>query len=78
MTRCLVLIAVSGADAGAWQERHIASFPGRVVVVTPRSIQAARGVTAFAVLVTDAAADHPRLQEMLEESMPTVLAQVLR
>lgn len=74
----LVLVAASGADAGAWQEEHIAAFGGRVVVVTPRRPDAARGTVAFAVLVTDAAGDHPQLAAMLEQSLPAVSAQVLR
>lgn len=75
--RPLVLIAASGADADAWRKEHIV-VGGSVVVVTPRSIRAARGVTAFAILATTAGRLHPKYQEMLDDARPSVMAQVLR
>jgi hypothetical protein len=76
--RCIVLIAASGADAGRWVKTHMPVFDGRVVVVTAHSPNAARGVTAFAVLATPSGRRLPNFDELLADARLAVTAQVLR
>ena len=69
----VVLIAASHADARAWAREQPAA-PLRLVVVTPHSPDAARGVVADAVLSTSAGRAAKSYQRLLEVSLPSVAA----
>jgi hypothetical protein len=68
----IVLIAADMGDGRAWIGRQ--PRPGPVVVVTPRSPDGCRGVTADAILVTDLASMHPKLDELVAVALPSIMA----
>lgn len=71
--RFTILIARDHADARAWKARQPFA-PEALVIVTVRSPGAARGYTADAVLITEAAAQLPEgvRAQLLAHTMPSV------
>lgn len=67
----IVLIACSMAEGRAWADTQPAA-PRPLVVVTPHSPDAARGVSAAAVLATDMARLLPQYRRLLENCLPCV------
>lgn len=70
----VILIARDMADGRRWRESQPWP-PARLVIVTPRSPRAARGVTAHAALITEAAERLPAetLEKLRAETFPSCL-----
>lgn len=63
------LIATDHNDARRWAEEHAARG---FAIITPRSRDGARGMSLAAVWATDAAREHPRFHDLLEDVAPAV------
>lgn len=63
------LIAVDHADARRWTKKHGARG---FIILTPRSPDAVVGVELGAAWATEAAREHPRFQDLLQELVPAL------
>lgn len=69
----LIVLAASTQDYLDWSQAQ-PCMPRGVVVVTPRSVNRALGLTVEGILATPAAREHPRFGLMVEMSMPATTA----
>jgi hypothetical protein len=74
----LILIAWSKEDGRDWISKQPALREEDVIIVTPRSPDAARGCTADAVLAVNGVEASPSYQHMVEVSLPAVMARADR
>jgi hypothetical protein len=63
------LIAVDRDDARRWTKKHGARG---FIILTPRSPDGVRGVVLGAAWATDAAREHPKFDDLLQELLPAL------